>query len=151
MAFRSSTVVLQLGIAGSIWQEMRKKSSNAKPTRSRQSQEAAQSNSLRPLAVVVAFLTLAPSFVPAANKAEPSLRGPAVPWHSSRESGFISIFQVFDRREDFASRVGFRGAESPLPRQPPQQASLGKLGWVRDAGADLRRSIQRTAHSLPWG
>ena len=32
---------------------------------------------LRPLAVVVAFLTLAPSFVPAANKVEPSLRGSA--------------------------------------------------------------------------
>ncbi|CAE7244974.1 dis3l2 [Symbiodinium sp. CCMP2592] len=31
-----------------------------------------------PLAVVVAFLTLAPSFVPAANKVEPSLRGSAV-------------------------------------------------------------------------
>jgi len=33
---------------------------------------------LLPLAVVVAFLTLAPSFVPAANKVEPSLRGSAV-------------------------------------------------------------------------
>ncbi|CAE7491830.1 dis3l2 [Symbiodinium necroappetens] len=46
---------------------------------------------LLPLAVVVAFLTLAPSFVPAANKVEPSLRGSAV-----LTSGTLAVLMDLD-------------------------------------------------------
>ena len=130
MAFRSSTVVLQLGIVvlGVLGtHEMRKKS-------------PIPSISLRPLAVVVAFLTLAPSFVPAANKAEPSLRGPAVPWPMGiarrNQASFPSSRCLGEEKTKPAASVFVK--QSPWPRQPPQQASFGILVWVRDAGADLR-------------
>mmetsp|Transcript_65671 Transcript_65671/g.154511 ORF Transcript_65671/g.154511 Transcript_65671/m.154511 type:complete len:96 (+) Transcript_65671:141-428(+) len=42
-----------------------------------------------PLAIVVAFLTLVPTFVPAASKAEPSLRGNAATYTSGAAAALI--------------------------------------------------------------
>mmetsp|Transcript_76409 Transcript_76409/g.106106 ORF Transcript_76409/g.106106 Transcript_76409/m.106106 type:complete len:96 (-) Transcript_76409:84-371(-) len=63
-----------------------------------------------PLAVVVAFLTLAPSFVPAANKAEPSLRGPAA--------------------TSAAGAVAALVAAAPQPAQAFSETELNQFGLV---------------------
>ena len=116
-----------------------------------QSQEAAQSISLRPLAVVVAFLTLAPSFVPAANKAEPSLRGPAVPWPMGmarrNQASFPSSRCLGEEKTKPAASVFVK--QSPWPRQPPQQASFGILVWVRDWCRPALKHSEKSTLRMP--